>query len=391
MTGDDRRPDAVVVPEVSAGSTLACVRSLGKRNVPVVVVAADDDAPAFHSKYATETAIAPSPTSDLPGYRDALLELAARDDVLTVVPLRESDAYVLSKHRSAFAEHASIPLPSYDTVAGVQDWLSLRESALAAGTPIPETKPVDEWERWDRRTVVKSRYSILVDDGRATFPDVRFFEAGEEPDVDRIIAEMGHVPVAQEFVPGVECGFFALFDYGEPVVTFQHRRVRSYTYAGGASVYRESVNVPELERIGTDLLSHLEWHGPAMVECKRDHRDGQFKLMEINPRFWGSLPLACTAGVEFPYLYYLLAKGVRPQGFGGYRTGVGSHVLRGEVSYLNSVLRREYDHVERPTTPAALWAILRSLYDQPHFDYFDLRDPGPFVKDFRNNLEQLAT
>ena len=39
-----------------------------------------------------------------------------------------------------------------------------------------------------------------------------------------------------------------------------------------------------------------------MVEMKRDNRDGQFKLMEINPKFWGSLDLSIQAGVNFPYL-----------------------------------------------------------------------------------------
>lgn len=388
---DDTGSNAVVVPEVSAGSTLACVRSLGKRGVPVIVVADDPNAPSFRSKYASETRLVPSPEEDLAGYRDALLEMAARADVRTIVPLWEPDAYILSKHRSAFDRHVSIPLPPYDTVAGVQDWLVLKESALAAGTPIPETRSVDEWDRWDRETVVKPRYSIVVEDGRATFPDVQFFEAGEKPDVDRLIAEMGHVPIAQEFVPGVECGFFALFEGGDPIVTFQHRRVRSYTYAGGASVYRESVADPELERVGTELLAHLDWHGPAMVECKRDERDGAFKLMEINPRFWGSLPLACAAGVDFPYLYYQLAKGNRPRAASGYATGVGSHVLRGEVSYLNSVLTREYDHVERPDPLTVLGEILWSLYEQPHFDYFDIGDPGPFVRDFRNTLATLTS
>ena len=41
-----------------------------------------------------------------------------------------------------------------------------------------------------------------------------------------------------------------------------------------------------------------------MVEFKKDPRDGQCKLMEINPRFWGSLELSVLSGVNFPYLLY---------------------------------------------------------------------------------------
>ena len=48
----------------------------------------------------------------------------------------------------------------------------------------------------------------------------------------------------------------------------------------------------------------MNWYGVAMVEYRQDPRDGRCKIMEINPRFWGSLPLSIAAGVDFPYLLY---------------------------------------------------------------------------------------
>jgi predicted ATP-grasp superfamily ATP-dependent carboligase len=46
-----------------------------------------------------------------------------------------------------------------------------------------------------------------------------------------------------------------------------------------------------------------------MVEFKVDPRDGIPKLMEVNPRFWGSLQLAIVSGVDFPYLLLKIARG----------------------------------------------------------------------------------
>jgi predicted ATP-grasp superfamily ATP-dependent carboligase len=45
-----------------------------------------------------------------------------------------------------------------------------------------------------------------------------------------------------------------------------------------------------------------------MVEFKVDPRDGTPKLMELNPRFWGSLQLAIVSGVDFPYLILRIAR-----------------------------------------------------------------------------------
>ena len=44
-----------------------------------------------------------------------------------------------------------------------------------------------------------------------------------------------------------------------------------------------------------------------MVEFKKDARDGKFILMEINPKFWGSLDLSISSGVNFPKLLVEMA------------------------------------------------------------------------------------
>jgi predicted ATP-grasp superfamily ATP-dependent carboligase len=79
-----------------------------------------------------------------------------------------------------------------------------------------------------------------------------------------------------------------------------HRRVREWPPSGGTSACAESVlEAPALLRAGQTLLDALAWHGVAMVEGKRAS-GGEFVLMEINAKFWGSHDLALAAGVDFP-------------------------------------------------------------------------------------------
>lgn len=371
-----------MVPAIRAGSSVTTIRSLGRRGVRTVAAADAPGVPATRSRYCDETCRVPSPREDLAGYTSALLDLARRDDVVTLVPLREPDIYVLATHRDRFADHVETPWPPRETVAHVQDRLRLVETARAVGVAVPETRLLDEWDDWDRTVVVKSRYAILSGANASSYHSVRFYDDGDPPAVDRVAAEMEHVPIAQSYVPGdEEFGFFALFDDGSPVATFTHRRRRSYTYAGGASVYRESVRVPEIESAGLALLRALDWHGPAMVEFKRDPRDETYRLMEINPRFWGSLALPVHAGVDFPALYYQLANGGVDDPHPSYEPGVGCHLLRGELVYLASVLRHSADHVDPPGLGRELAAVAASTVSNPHFDFLSLDDPRPFLSD----------
>jgi predicted ATP-grasp superfamily ATP-dependent carboligase len=111
--------------------------------------------------------------------------------------------------------------------------------------------------------------------------------------------ELTGLPMLQEYIPGDGCAFFAVYNNGVCGSTFQHRRVREYPVSGGASVCAESFYNSLLERNGRLLLDSLQWHGVAMVEFKLDNNQ-QPVLMEINPKFWGSLDLALEAGVNFP-------------------------------------------------------------------------------------------
>ncbi len=54
-------------------------------------------------------------------------------------------------------------------------------------------------------------------------------------------------------------------------------------------------------------MKSLRWTGVAHVEFKIDPRDRKPKLLEVNPRFWGSLQLAVESGIDFPFLLFRLA------------------------------------------------------------------------------------
>ena len=96
-----------------------------------------------------------------------------------------------------------------------------------------------------------------------------------------------------------------------------------------------------MRKTAEDLLAALGWVGVAMAEFKVDPRDGRPKLLEVNPRFWGSLNHAIVCGVDFPWLLYRMAMegDVEPQG--EYRVGVRSRsFLPGELLHFARNPRR---------------------------------------------------
>lgn len=387
--------ERALIPTGYDGATCACVRSLARQGVGTIVASEKPDVPAAASRYCDESVALPPPRADLLAYRDALLALAEREDVRTIVPVRPEDSYVLSRYEASFAEHVSMVVPSMPQLERVFDRLQLAAAAEAAGVPVPETRRLSDVDDWTPELLIKSRYNVLtgasLDElGPAdvdVVKDIHHVGRGETPDVARIRAEMGHDPIVQEFVhTDGEFMFTGLYDHGDPLATFQHRQIRGNSYTGGGGVYRRSIADPELEQVGRALLEELDWHGLACIEYMRDATTGEYVLTEINPRMWQSLPSTVRAGADFPWYYWLAATGHADAIDDGYDVGVGTHMLYGEFGYLMSVLRDDSPHVERPSVPGTLWEIVASIVREPHFDYLTLDDPGPFVSGLRRAL-----
>jgi predicted ATP-grasp superfamily ATP-dependent carboligase len=78
---------------------------------------------------------------------------------------------------------------------------------------------------------------------------------------------------------------------------------------GRASTFVETVEDPEISELSTRFLRALQYTGIAEVEFKRDPRDRELKLLDVNLRVWGWHSLCGAAGVDYPYLLWLLTVG----------------------------------------------------------------------------------
>jgi len=295
----------VLVTNADYANALAAVRSLGKHGVEVVCGSTSKHAQSFYSRYCASRFIYPSPQNET-AFVKSVADRAISDRIDVVLPIGYDANTVLSKHLGEFDGVTEVPVVTWDSMKVASDKAATMEFAKNLGIGIPRTySTIDDVDSFP--VVVK---------GAGGAGRLRYVNSRQE------LAEMHpSESVMQEYVPGVGYGYFALFNKGELKASFMHRRIREYPVTGGASSAAESVHDPELERAGSKLLKSLNWHGVAMAEFKKDTRDGKFKLMEINPKFWGSLDLSIVSGIDFPYLDVKMAMDGDVEPVVKYRTG----------------------------------------------------------------------
>ena len=113
-------------------------------------------------------------------------------------------------------------------------------------------------------------------------------------------------PIVQEYLPGAAYGCSVLAKDGAVYRSLCHRRVREYPVSGGPSSCCESVSRSDLLAFSEALVQETGFTGPAMFEFKCA-ADGSPRLLEVNPRVWGTFPLTRAAKTGFAYSWFCLA------------------------------------------------------------------------------------
>ena len=294
-----------------------------------------------------------------------LVENRAELSALSLLALPPTEAWLATYHKDrtyALAEKLNVPCPRNFSITTVSEVKALadRMSYPAVIKPLSSKIPQGGSLRWVRQDYARAADELV---GKAT-------------DMLRI------APVSvQEFCSGVGLGQGFLMDRGNVRAVFQYERVHEPP-TGGPSSYRKSVPVDErIYAYSTRLLKAIQWTGVAMVEYKYDQARNKVDLMEINGRFWGSLPLALAAGVDFPLLLYNMLVNHSEEKVFSYRSGVYCRKIQEDIGWLLDKARGRHAGSCAITVPwyRVVGESKALVCGKEHFDEIVVGDPLPAI------------
>lgn len=393
-----RLPPAVVLG-IDTPIGLAVVRELGEHGVEVHGIARGPRGIGLYSRFLHRGYLRPSAPDELL----ALLDRIARDSgapfLLTV---GMGDALAMR----AAADAGQLPrlkplLAPLDRLELVNDKAAICRIAAELGIPVPAT-----WEPasadLDRPLPPGLSYPCILkwrDPELAAGPlsahDLPLLKteyAHSPAELARVLERYrpaGQFPLVQSYCPGRGLGQMFLMRDGAALLRFQHRRLHEWPPEGGTSTLCESVALdrhPALMAKSEELLRHVGWQGPAMVEYRHDPATDRTALMEINGRFWGSLPLASHAGARFALgTYYALGLERPPPPAPPYRAGLRCRYMIPETRRLLAIMspaRTVQDRTLRFNVPREVLGYLAGFLRPSSRTYvFTVRDPRPFLAD----------
>lgn len=306
---------SVLVPDTSGAKTLSVLRCLGR--VPGVEVHVVSSQPQVfkYSKYCKSYHIFPSFEED-ERWLERVVDHCREQKIDLIFPTSRSAIHFFIENKALLPSDIGVtPIPDMDSFEIAEDKGHLAYFMMNRGIPCPKTYFFDE--QFDNHYQLEEMVFPQLLKVRQGVGGENIFKV-ESLEMLYQIAEQHSLAledyILQDYIPeGYDLSFSVLGDKG---------KIRAYT------IWREFNPVEPREKKFKSIVNHLEfmhdeallkmaarltrelnWTGLANLNLRYDKRDGQVKMLEINPRVWNSLQGSLFVGVNFPHLVCLMGMG----------------------------------------------------------------------------------
>lgn len=377
--------DRILVLDSSLRSATAIIRNLGAQD-DISVTAGGESMylPGMLSKYSDDKFVYSRVTDDPEAFVEELTDHLSVNDYTAVIPASDSTSLVCAKYKET--------IENFGPQVGVEDWETFElaydksqtvDIAQAVGVPCPQTYAPTSLEAVEEISTELSYPAVIKPRSKSIWSDkngilMRKVTDNNYPDSpEELLDEYAQIfsdsvfsdypPLIQEYIPGKIMDTVVLAENGEIRALLQNERVRTYPRSGGAYTLAETVREPKMVEYVKQLLNEIQWTGPAMFEFMKS--DDEFYLMEINGRYWGSIGLSLSCGLEIPLMHYGQLTGKDVEVLGDYPLGVEQRwLLPGDLLWLFEGLAEGDIRSIKP--------FLRSFVTANH-DLLSLTDPLP--------------
>lgn len=304
---------------------LGVVRSLGRMDVPSIVIAERSDTPVAASKYVRAVIHVPEFTNHPERLLAAVEAIAAEYGRPILFPTADPDLLLLTRHEDRFPAKCEVMAPPYRLVSTLSNKERFVRLAMDQNLRVPRTTYVKDEQSLASicativlPAIVKPSLpqswqipglAPVVGDAKA----IKVNSRAELASLSQAIARFTFDFLIQEYVPGEDDEHFdvhAYFDRNSEVrAWFCGQKLRISPPHAGSGCFVVSRQEEAVVRLALDTLQKIGYRGIANLNFKRNAQTGQFWLLEINPRVsqWNILPAHC--GINLPYLAYLDAIG----------------------------------------------------------------------------------
>ncbi|MGW0082624.1 carboxylate--amine ligase [Streptomyces sp. NPDC003393] len=275
---------------------VGAIRSLGRLGVPMYAITEDAYTPAASSRYLTRAFVWPTRgTEGADHLVEGLLRIGSRiGRPAVLVPTDEEAAVLIAEHQDELKGHFLFPRVAPGLPRRLASKQGLHELCVEHGIPSPAAAfpqsydDIAAFAETARFPVVAKNREAFVRRSRPAVNGTTRIATREG--LLALARDWGGRPgvVLQEYLPREEAEDWIVHAYFDqdstPLAMFTGVKVRSWPPHAGMTANAYVVDNPELADLAARFVKQIGFTGIIDLDLRFDRRDGQYKLLDFNPR-----------------------------------------------------------------------------------------------------------
>jgi predicted ATP-grasp superfamily ATP-dependent carboligase len=352
------------------------VKSLGQKAIEVYTSDFVPLSMSFASRYSKGHFIYPSPFRNQNEFIECLLKNIYRLKANVLIPVFE-ETFLISKFKNKLLEHVQMVVPDYEQILNVHNKDRWQPIAAKLNIPFPKSCTIDELKK-SNCEIKELRYPVLLKPKQGG-GGWAIKQVGSPRELENNLNQSSNNGLSwdrffvQEKIEGETHCVAMLFRKGELKAKVTYKQLRDYPTTGGQATLRISIRNEKAEESFQKMLEELRWHGICQADFIVDKKTNIPYLIDINPRFWGSLIQGIASGVDFPYLLYRIAIDGDVNPVKEFKTGVMTRWIGGDIRTFLPFFKKSKNKMQ------FLHSFIFPGNGKIFYDDFSLKDPLPFL------------
>ena len=296
-------------------SGLAVIRALGIKGIKTIALSYESSDFGDASKYVSEKVNIPHPRFEEKKFIDFLINNGHRWRGALIIDTDDNGATAISKHKQELLDYYKIATAEWDLLKNFIEKKETHKLAQDCNVPHPKNflpkKPEDLLEIKN-----KINYPVILKPVRGheffTKFNIKNFEVNNFEELSAkygLCLKENQEVMVQEIIVGPETNLYKMQTYinskGILSAKFFWNKIRQHPPMFGVGrVGISTERNEEVEQLALKLIKRSKYKGYFSIEFKKDLRDNQLKLMEVNTRMPRNGILAVASGVNFPWIIY---------------------------------------------------------------------------------------
>ncbi len=246
---------------------------------------------------------------------ELLIEQLKRHQVDMIIPINDITSLFVAEHYIELNKYFKLAAPKPQSYFRAIDKWSIHQLCDGRLLKYPQSHLVEKDREVnavaleEHDVYFKTRYSVVYHDDQYNKYAVKKLTQHQ----DKLSFLHDHLArtdvICQKQLIGTGVGLNVLAHNGDVIALNQNERLHQPKDGGGSSYRQTSTKIPcELAEIAAKITKDLDWSGVMMIELLQT--ENGYYLIEINPRFWGSLALTEFCGANFVRNLYRQTSGL---------------------------------------------------------------------------------